>query len=100
MVDRIAKIIGDPTLWHRWMLARYESYRNRHIESRQFGLVACVMRVRHKVLALVNLQDRVECDAIDGWIDDPMLRETFVREAGEAIESLRQVIELLTAKAA
>ena len=97
VVDRMASILKDPTLWHLWMYARYESYRKRHIESQQLGLIACVMRVRRDVGDLVRLQDKVECDVIDGKFDDPLLRDTFKREASETIESLRQVVDLLEA---
>ena len=96
-VDRIAEILRTPSLWHRWMCAEYESYRKRHVECGQFGLIASVMRVRHDLDDLVKLQDRVELDVIDGKFDDPYLKETFIREAREAMESLRQVVEELAA---
>ena len=96
-VDRIATVLKMPSLWHQWMCAQFESYRKRHLECEQYGLIPSVMRLRHDIGDLVRLQDKVELDVLDGKLDDPFLKETFIREAREAIESLRQIVEAITA---
>ncbi len=32
-VDRFATAVGDPTLWHRWMISTYDSYRRRYVDT-------------------------------------------------------------------
>lgn len=71
-------------VWHRWMLSNCESYRERHQEAKPAGLLGAIVAARHELSDVLNIQDAVERDAVDGAIDDPALRAAYRRELEEA----------------
>ena len=64
-VDRIADALGEPLIWHRWMLSTYDSYRRRYISSDDYSLPVMAMKLRHEMDDVRALQDALERDAID-----------------------------------
>lgn len=96
-IDRIADALGDATLWHRWMLSNYESYRRRYINSPNFDLPVSLMRVRQEVADVASLQDRIERDSLDGKIDDPVLKAAYAKEIRELVPALINSLQKLTA---
>ncbi len=95
-VDRFAAACGDPTLWHRWMLSHYDSYRRRYINgSAEYNLPVLMARMRFELGDVLGLQDRVERDALDGKIDDRALKTQFIKELKEAIAALTDGLQEL-----
>lgn len=94
-VDRIGEVLGDPTIWHRWMLSNYDSYRKRYINTTNYSLPLAVMRVRHELDDVLAMQNEVERDAITGSITCPIRREKYRKETGEAIAALNDVYQQL-----
>lgn len=94
-VDRIGEAVGDPTLWHRWMLSNVESYRRRYSETRNLSLPVAIMSVGHLVDDMRALQDEAERDAIDGKIDDPKTRIGYEQTLKSMIARCTDVLNQL-----
>lgn len=94
-VDRIGEALGDKTLWHKWMLSNYDSYRKRYIDAENYDLPIAIMKSRYELTDVLSLQDAVERGAITGQIDDPILKEKYRKEVQGAIASLSAVLQKL-----
>ena len=95
-IDRYAQSVGDPLLWHRWMLAYYESYRRRYIDSPHIsGLPAALMHLRHMMEDVSAMQDDVERDGVDGVIDDVKLRERYGAKTKDMQAAISKVTDLM-----
>jgi transcriptional regulator with XRE-family HTH domain len=95
-VDRVAAALGDPTIWHRWMLSNYDSYRKRYINGNNgLELPVALMSVRHELCDVLNLQDKIERDSVDGKIDDQRLKEAYTKEVKEALAALADSLQRL-----
>lgn len=89
-VSNIEHALGaeSEAIWHRWMLSNCESYRERYREAKPNGLLAAVLGVRYELSDVLALQERVERDAMDGQLDDPVLRASYLKEIDEAVAAL------------
>ncbi len=96
-VDRLATAVGDLTLWHRWMLSTYDSYRRRYVESIDQSLSVSIARSKYEMEDVMNIQKPVERDALDGVIDDPRLKASYIKEVREAISALTDTLQRLDA---
>lgn len=94
-VDRFAIAVSDPTLWHRWMLSNYDSYRRRYVNCVDQSLPIAIARSKYEMADVMNLQERVERDALDGAIDDLKLKVEYGKEIKEAIAALTDTLQLL-----
>jgi transcriptional regulator with XRE-family HTH domain len=95
-VDRIAAALGDPTIWHRWMLSNYDSYRKRYINGNNgLELPVALMNVRHELSDVLKLQDHIERDSVDGRIDDQSLKAAYTKEVKEALAALANSLQRL-----
>ena len=72
-IDRIGEALEDETIWHRWMVSNCDSYRKRYINVPDYSLPISINRVRHVINDIMELQDQMERDAMDGKIDDRQL---------------------------
>jgi transcriptional regulator with XRE-family HTH domain len=94
-VDRFAAAVSDPTLWHRWMISTYDSYRRRYVESVDQSLPVSIARSKYEMADVMALQERVERDALDGAIDDPKLKADYAKEIREAVAALTDTLQRL-----
>jgi len=94
-VDRFAAAVEDQTLWHRWMLSTYDSYRRRYVDSVNQSLPMSIARSKFEMADVMALQDRVERDALDGVIDDPKLKAEYKKEVKEALAALGDTLQRL-----
>ena len=94
-VDRFATAVSDPTLWHRWMLSTYDSYRRRYVNCVDQSLSTSISRSKYEMEDVIALQGRAERDALDGKIDDPKLKAEYGKEIKEAIAALTDTLQLL-----
>lgn len=78
-------------LWARWMYSNVESYRDRNPEPQVSPLLEAVVRVKHELSDVLGLYERLEMDAIDGRIDDPLLRKQARKEIAEARAALARL---------
>ncbi len=95
-VDRIADALGDPMIWHRWMLSNYDSYRRRYIGSDDYTLPVMAMKLRHEMDDVRALQDALERDALDGRVDDQQLLGRAVAELKQMIQAGTELLQRLT----
>lgn len=89
-VDLMEEKLPEPGLFRRWARAQYPEI-VKHFgaaDNRDLGLIGAVVNVKLQMADVMKLQDRVERDAVDGRIDDPLLRETYERELQEAREAI------------
>ena len=95
-VDRFAIAVSDPTLWHRWMLSNYDSYRRRYIDSKEAsGLSALMGRYRYETGDVMAIHNIAERDALDGKIDDPQLKQKLIKELQEQIAAGSDLLQEL-----
>ena len=95
-IDRVAEALGDPSIWHRWMLSNYDSYRKRYINAGCVNSLAALMiRFRYETRDVLELQDRAERDAIDGRIDDLQLKADLIKEVKEQIAASNDLLQEL-----
>lgn len=95
-VDRIGEALNDPTLWHRWMLSHYDSYRRRYISTQNLALPVAIANLGLKVDDLTGLQRAALSDAIDGKIDDPSLRNSYRARLQEIIAAASTAMQQIT----
>ena len=95
-VDRFAYAVMDQTLWHRWMLSHYDSYRRRYIGADNYSLPIMAMKLRHEMDDVRSLQDALERDSIDGFVDDKQLLEQSVNELKQLIQAGADLLQRLT----
>lgn len=79
-IDRYAQAIGDNALWHRWMLAKWESYSKRYIDTEQYSLPLSIIGLRHVIDDILQIHGAVERDAMDGTIDCPQNKAQFTQD--------------------
>lgn len=95
-IDNIGSALGDDTLWHRWMLSHYDSYRKRYIKGNgSCGLLGSIMAIKYEMQDVLALQEQVERDSIDGRIDDPELRARYAKELKEASAAIASGLQRL-----
>jgi transcriptional regulator with XRE-family HTH domain len=95
-VDRFAAAVDDSTLWHRWMLSHYDSYRRRYIDSTvNSGLPALMARYRYETDDVMALHSSAERDALDGKIDDTQLKQSLIKELREQIAAGADLLQEL-----
>ena len=95
-VDRFATAVSDPTLWHRWMLSNYDSYRRRYIDSKvNSGLPVLMARYRYETSDVMAIHGSAERDALDGTIDDPQLKQKLIKELQEQIAAGSDLLQEL-----
>ena len=95
-IDRFANQIGDATIWHRWMLSHYDSYRRRYINSNvASSLPTLISRLRYETEDVLHIQDVAHRDSLDGQIDDPQLKAQYTKEVKEMIAAATDVLQAL-----
>lgn len=95
-VDHIADALGEPLIWHRWLLSTYDSYRRRYISSEDYSLPVMAMKLRHEMDDVRALQDALERDAIDGYVDDEPLLNRAITELQQMIQAGSELLQRLT----
>lgn len=100
-VDRFALAVGDPTLWHRWMISHYDSYRRRYIGGIAFDTLAASMsKLRFEMDDVLQLYGGAERDGLDGTIDDRQLKEAFTKELKDMISAAADLLQKVIDKGA
>lgn len=95
-VSRMETIYHAPNLWHRWMQATDEVYRDHYpYDVPDYPLLMAIVNARHQQTDMIGLYDRLERDAMDGHVDDRQLLATMLQEAMEDREALDEMISRL-----
>lgn len=95
-VSRMEHIYNAPNLWHRWMQATDEVYRDHYpYDVPDYPLLMAIVHARHQQTDMIGLYDRLERDAMDGHVGDRQLLATMLQEAMEARQALDEMIARL-----
>lgn len=95
-VSRMETLYSSPNLWHRWMKATDEVYRDHYpYDIPDYPLLMAIVNARHQQTDLIGLYDLMERDAIDGHVDNRQLLAASLQEAMEAREALDEMIARL-----
>jgi len=90
-VARMGEIIGDRTLWPRWMCATDDEYAKRHPFSyNDLPAAMAVAKVGFEIADVQALVDSVVRDLMDGKIDNHELASRFLRELTEAERAIAE----------
>lgn len=87
-IDRLGEALSDPLMWHKWMLSNYESYRKRYIGCDDLALLGSVVRNRYTLNGVVEIQEAIERDVMDGRLDDKALGDRYAQAIRAAIAAL------------
>ena len=92
-VGRIEDVLDarSELMWARWMYSNCESYRDRNPEPHMSPLLEAVCSVEMELEDVRALHTRLVRDAIDGHIDDPLLRKQARKEIAEARAALARL---------
>lgn len=102
-VDLLEEQLHEPGLFRRWARAQFPEI-SKHFgasDGRDYGLLGAIVNTKHQMNDVLALHERVELDALDGRIDDPILREKYekeLQEARQAIDASLQKIKEGTAR--
>lgn len=94
-VDSIADALGDPSIWHQWMISHFDSYRRRYLHTKPLDLPVSLMRTKQELTDVLALQERIERDSIDGHIDDGALKAKYITEIKEAMGAMADCLQKL-----
>lgn len=89
-VDLLEEQLHDPGLFRRWARAQFPEI-SKHFgasDGRDYGLLGAIVNTKHQMNDVLAMHERVERDALDGRIDDPILREKYERELQEARQAI------------
>lgn len=92
-VDKLERIYKADHLWYMWMRSTYESFRARYPDIDGDSLPVSLMRVRHEMSDVSGVQDRAERDSIDGRLDDPILKQRYVKELEDLMGAIQRVLD-------
>lgn len=95
-VDRIGDITGDRTLWHRWMLETEPSYARRYTGAECLEMPISIMRVRLALADVMQYQEVIERDSLDGKLDNRQTAEAYSDCLQAAIAKLSEAAQHLT----
>ena len=87
-VDRLGEALSEPLMWHNLMLSIYESYRKRYIGCDDLALLGSVVRNRYTLNGVVEMQEAIERDVMDGRLDDKALGDRYAQAIRAAIAAL------------
>lgn len=89
-VDLLEEQLHEPGLFRRWARAQFPEI-SKHFgasDGRDYGLLGAIINTKHQMNDVLALHERVERDALDGRIDDPILREKYEKELQEARQAI------------
>lgn len=89
-VDLLEEQLHEPGLFRRWARAQFPEI-SKHFgasDGRDYGLLGAIVNTKHQMNDVLALHERVEQDALDGRIDDPILREKYEQELQEARQAI------------
>lgn len=92
-VDALEKLYKAPGLWYGWMRYQYKSFRDRYPENPDGAALALSMvNARYQMADVLEKQEAVIRDALDGRIDDQKGFSAYIREAKEAHAALGEML--------
>ena len=95
-VARVGQIIGEESLWPRWMCAVDEEYARRHpYHEEPNQAVVAVINAGYQMADVTALTEALSRDLMDGKVDNQPLAAQWISEAEEAIAALRGAVDKL-----
>lgn len=94
-VDQLEDQLHEPGLFRRWARAQFPEI-SKHFgasDDRDYGLLGAIVNAKHQMNDVLAMYEKVERDAIDGRIDDPILREKYEKELREARQAIDASIQ-------
>ncbi len=94
-VDLLEEQLHEPGLFRRWARAQFPEI-SKHFgasDDRDYGLLGAIVNAKHQMNDVLAMHEKVERDAIDGRIDDPILREKYEKELREARQAIDASIQ-------
>ncbi len=88
-VDELEKLYKAPGLWYGWMRYHHKSFRDRYPEDPgNAALALSMVNAQYEVRDMMQKQEAVIRDALDGKIDDELAFNAYIKEAKEAHAAL------------
>ena len=88
-VDALEKLYNATGLWYGWMRYHFKSFRDRYPEDPgNAALALSMITAQYEVRDMVQKQEEVIRDALDGKIDNEKAFAAYIKEAKEAHAAL------------
>lgn len=89
-IDLLEEQLPEPGLFRRWARAQFPEITKYFgaSDDHDYGLLGSIINTKHQITDVLDLQEKVERDALDGRIDDPILRERYEKELQEARQAI------------
>ena len=95
-VARMGELLGDNTLWPRWMCAVDDEYAKRHpYQANDLPAAMAVAKVGFEAEDVQGLVNLIVRDLVDGRQDDKALAARFGRELDELISAAEEAKQKL-----
>ena len=95
-VDALEKLYNAPGLWYGWMRFQYKSFRDRYPDDPgNAPLALSMVNAQYEVRDMVQKQEEVIRDALDGKIDNEKAFAEYIKECQEARAALTEAITRL-----
>ena len=99
-VDALEKLYNAPGLWYGWMRFQYKSFRDRYPDDPgNAALALSMVNAQYEVRDMVQKQEEVIRDALDGKIDNETVKARYIKECHEARAALTEAITRLEGSA-
>ena len=94
-LDKLALLYRAPGLWQECLMIYYPSFRRHYPEIVKLDTLPALVNNRHQLQDVLALNDAMERDAMDGKIDDEMVKARYIKECQEARAALTEAITRL-----
>lgn len=96
-IDKLEKLYNSPGMWHKWMMSHYDSYRERYSDAPDVEhLSAVIASVKFELNDVLDINDDMERDALDGKIDNEAMKQKYLKEISEGMAALQKAREVIS----
>ncbi len=94
-LDKLELLYRSPGLWQECLMLYYPSFRRHYPEIVKLDTLPALVNNRHQLQDVLALNDAMERDAMDGKIDDAVVKARYLKECHEARAALTEAITKL-----
>lgn len=94
-LDKLELLYRSPGLWQECLMLYYPSFRRHFPQMVRLDTLPALVNNRHQLQDVLDLNEKMERDALDGKIDDAATKAQYIKECQEARAALTETITRL-----
>lgn len=94
-LDKLELLYRSPGLWQECLMLYYSSFRRHFPQMVKLDTLPALVNNRHQLQDVLDLNEKMERDAMDGRIDDAAAKAQYIKECQEARAALTETITRL-----